>query len=156
LSDFFVDTSALAKRYSPETGSAWVTSWVEPQAGNVIIISGITIVEMISVTARREHEGHISTTDRVRLQNDFLLHVENEYLVMELDKDLLGEARNVIVNYQLRTLDALQLASAISAEKTLGIKLTLISADQKLLPAATSAGFVTDNPEGDYPLIARI
>ena len=78
MSEFFVDTSALAKRYIPETGSAWVIGWIEPQAGNVVIISGITIVEMISLMVRREHEGHISTVDRISLQNDFLLHVENE------------------------------------------------------------------------------
>jgi predicted nucleic acid-binding protein len=147
LSDFFVDTSALAKRYIPETGSAWLTGWVEPIAGNVVIISAVTIVEMISLMVRREHEGNISTSARIKIQNDFLLHVEREYLVIELDKDLLTSARSVVVNHQLRTLDALQLASAVVAEKSLGIKITLVSADQKLLPAAVAEGFMVDDPE---------
>lgn len=52
MSAFFVDTSALAKRYLVETGSNWVLSWVEPPANNVIIISELTFVEMRSLLAR--------------------------------------------------------------------------------------------------------
>ncbi len=52
MSAFFTDTSALAKRYIPEIGSAWVASWIEPVEGNLIIISELAFVEQVAVLAR--------------------------------------------------------------------------------------------------------
>jgi uncharacterized protein len=54
LSQFFIDTSALAKRYIPEIGSAWINSWIVPQANNEIIISALATVEIYSLLMRRE------------------------------------------------------------------------------------------------------
>jgi hypothetical protein len=48
--------------------------------------------------------------------------------------------------YTLRTLDAIQLASAIQAVNVLSQSTTFISSDKYLLAAAVSEGFVTDDP----------
>jgi predicted nucleic acid-binding protein len=146
LSEYFVDTSALAKRHIIATGSAWVRGWIRPRAGNVIVISALATVEPASLLMRRERAGTISTLRRTRALNNFLLHAENEYLVFELDEVVLEEARNALVRHLLRALDALHLASAVVADRDLGVKLTFISADVKLLPAAAAEGFTTDDP----------
>jgi predicted nucleic acid-binding protein len=104
------------------------------------------MVELTSLLVRRERAGNISTLRRTRALNNFLLHAENEYLVFELDEVVLAEARNLLVKHPLRALDALHLASAVVAERDLGIKLAFISADVKLLPVAAAAGFVVDDP----------
>jgi hypothetical protein len=137
LSEFFVATSALAN---------WIRSWIRPRAGNVIVISALATVELASLLMRRERTGTISILRRTRALNNFLLHAENEYLVFELDEVVLEEARNVLVRHPLRALDALYLASAVVAERDLGVKLTFISANVKLLPVATAEGFTTDDP----------
>lgn len=145
MSAFFVDTSALAKRYIIETGSAWVRSWILPSGGHSITISALSTVEMVSLLMRREREGAILKTVRIRVQNSFLRHASNQYQVIELNNPVLKEARDLLTKYELRSLDALQLASAIQVARIISIKPTFISADTRLLDAAAE-GFATDNP----------
>jgi predicted nucleic acid-binding protein len=134
LSAFFVDTSALAKRHIIETGSTWVRNWIHPRSGNIIVMSALVIVELSSLLMRRERSGSISTLRRTRALNNFLLHAESEYLVMELDRDVLTEARSLLIKHPLRALDALHLAPAVVAERDLGVKLTFVTADPNLHP----------------------
>lgn len=71
---FYVDTSALAKRYIIETGSSWVISWIEPSSGNLIVMSKLTFVEMRSVLMRRFREGFLTLSQANLLWNDFTAH----------------------------------------------------------------------------------
>jgi hypothetical protein len=45
---YFLDSSALVKRYAAETGTAWMTSLIDPAAGNVIYVARITGVETVA------------------------------------------------------------------------------------------------------------
>ena len=54
---FFVDTSALGKRYIAETGSIWLRSLLNPATGNKVVIARTTAVEMIAAISRRERGG---------------------------------------------------------------------------------------------------
>jgi uncharacterized protein len=146
VSTFFVDTSALAKRYLVETGSNWVLSWIEPPANNVIVISELAFVEMRSLLARRVRESVLRVVDANALRNDFLLHANNEYLIVLVETNVLNQAARLVDQYPLRTLDAIQLASAIQAVNVLGQPMLFISGDKNLLAAVASEGFVTDDP----------
>lgn len=142
MSCFFVDTSALAKRYIAEQGSEWLLSWIEPTAGNTVSIAEITHVEMFSLLARRQREGSLTTENADALQD--------ECLVLPLDSEILQQARLLVTKYPLRSLDAIQLASALQARKVLAVSITFISADNNLLNAASAEGFPIDNPN-HYP-----
>jgi hypothetical protein len=48
----FLDTSALAKRYLIEAGSAWVNSLCDPGADHLLYIGQITRVELTSALYR--------------------------------------------------------------------------------------------------------
>ncbi len=146
MSAFFTDTSALAKRYIPEIGSAWVASWIEPVEGNLIIISELAFVEQVAVLARRRREGMVSNAVFTQLHNDFLLHAEREYLVVGITGALLRQAGDLAARHPLRTLDAIQLACALDSVQTLGLTPTFVSADRNLLIAAAAEGFPTDDP----------
>jgi uncharacterized protein len=148
LTTFFVDTSALAKRYIIETGSTWIRSWIEPVAGNVIVASDITPVEMFSLFARREREGTLSPTLAAVMRQDYLAHVQNEYLSIGMNDNVLVQARDLVTRYLLRPPDAIQLASAIYGTNWLGEPMVFVCADQNLLFAAAGEGFTTDNPNG--------
>jgi len=63
-----------------------------------------------------------------------------------LEKAILDQARLLITRYPLRSLDAIQLASAIEAANLLREAITFVSGDNNLLNAAASEGFLTDNP----------
>jgi hypothetical protein len=146
VSTFFVDTSALAKRYLVETGSNWVVSWIEPPANNVIIMSELAFVEMRSLLARRVRDGVLTPSDANALRNDFLLHGNNEYLIVLVETNVLNQAARLVDQYPLRTLDAIQLASAIQAVNVLALPMTFISGDKNLLAAAAGEGFGIDDP----------
>ncbi|MBZ0279361.1 MAG: type II toxin-antitoxin system VapC family toxin [Anaerolineae bacterium] len=146
MTTYYVDTSALAKRYINETGSAWVLSWVEPPAGNIIVVCDITPVEMFSLLQKRLRQGQLGAANVVILQNDFLAHAEQEYLAVPLDDKILAHARSLVTKYKLRTLDAIQLASALDAAASLGEAITFVAADVDLLAAASAEGFAVDDP----------
>jgi len=142
----YQDTSALVKRYLVEVGSTWIRGLNFPSAGNIIIISDLTAVEFFSTLGRRQREGTLTPTAALVLQNSFLIHSEREYLSVSLEKAVLDQARLLITRYPLRSLDAIQLASAIEAANLLREAITFVSGDNNLLNAAASEGFLTDNP----------
>jgi predicted nucleic acid-binding protein len=146
LSALFFDTSALVKRYLLETGSHWTQSLIKSQPQPDLIISALTTVEMISVLSRREREGFITPANRITMQDDFLLHVQSEYVVVALDDRTLEQARILLGKYSLRALDALQLASAIRAARVFSPFPTFLSADTRLLTAAAAEGLPADDP----------
>jgi predicted nucleic acid-binding protein len=146
LSNFFVDTSGLGRRYLTEIGSTWVLSWILPPARHVVLIAELSTVELLATFARLQRQGLLSAGQVTTLQNNFLLHIEQEYLTVLIDRAIIAQARALVGKHKLRTLDAIQLASALDAFRTLGEPMTFISGDNDLLTAATAEGFPTDNP----------
>jgi hypothetical protein len=67
---FFIDTSALFKRYQPEKGTATVTRILEDHS-RPLYISSITIVEMISNLKRLFEVDRITTENQFQQQRDF-------------------------------------------------------------------------------------
>jgi uncharacterized protein len=149
LSDYFVDTSALAKKYISEVGTKWVRSWAKGSTGNAIVIAELTSLEMFSVFARREYDKQITPFSANRLRNTFLNHLNDEYLIIPVDTPIWLQSRDLITRYaahRLRSLDAIQLACALDARKVLSQAIMFVSADPHLLSAATAEGFAVDNP----------
>jgi uncharacterized protein len=143
---YFADTSAFAKRYLPEVGFQWVRSWIEPSAQNTILISEIGTIEFFSVLARQRRHKNISASAYTRLTNDFLVHVHFDYQVVGLSQLILADPRYLVDQHPLRTLDAIQLASALAAVRSLGVMPMFVTADSKLLAVAAAEGFPIDNP----------
>ena len=57
MSLYFLDSSALVKRYVTETGSDWIRALTDPTVRNSLIIARITWVEVLSALAHRWREG---------------------------------------------------------------------------------------------------
>lgn len=142
--------SALAKRYLMEAGAAWLRSMLHPTLGHVVIMSHLTTVELFSLLARRSREGSLPAAHATLLGDAFLRHAADEYLVVPVGVQVLGRARALVNRYPLRTLDAIQLASAHHAANVLGEMITFISSDRDLLAAAEAEGLLSDNPL-DHP-----
>lgn len=90
---YFLDTSALVKRYVPELGSNWIQSITVPAAGNFLAISQITWVEVCSAFSRRQREGGLSVDEVDQLMGDFRTDFDNQYEVLEVDRTLIETAR---------------------------------------------------------------
>ena len=146
MSVYFVDTSALAKRYVPEVGTSWLLSWIVPSAGHVVAISDLATVEMFALLARRRREGSLGAENAETLQSVFMLHLELEYVVTPVENESLIAASHLVNRHPLRTLDAIHLASALQVARTLTEPLTFVSADNRLLSVAASEGFAIANP----------
>ena len=150
MTHYFLDSSALIKRYIRETGTEWVRSLSVPGAGNAILIAQISQVEVISGTFRRHREGFIAarTAQAVRLLLD--RHASREYHVVRLTEEIVRRAEDALTAYPLRAYDAVRLASALVSNAHLianGLApLIFVSADTRLLAVAGSAGLPADDP----------
>ncbi len=154
MSNYFLDSSALLKRYVSETGSGWIGNLTPAQAGNTLIVAQITQAETVSAVSRQKREHHISsrTARAIRLLID--RHFVRQYLVVNLSSSIIQLAENLLEAHPLRAYDSIQLASAIELNDRLkqvgSPALIFLSADKRLLAVAGSVGLITDNPE-NYP-----
>ena len=146
MSIYFLDTSALAKRYIGEVGSTWVQNLIRRSSGNTTVISELSTIEFVSLLSRRQREQSISGRDFQLMVTLFLTHIRTQYRIVKTDARVYQIARNLARNYPLRALDSVQLASAILAQNTIGKSLIFVSADNRLLNVAQAEGFSIDNP----------
>ena len=51
MSDYYLDASALVKRYVDEIGSAWVRQLTEPRPGDAVLLAEITLAEVAAALA---------------------------------------------------------------------------------------------------------
>ena len=64
MASYFVDTSALAKRYFAETGSGWLRAALDPATGCRTVVARATSVELVSAITRRERAGGVPLVSR--------------------------------------------------------------------------------------------
>lgn len=50
---FYLDSSAVLKRYMPEVGTAWIVALTDFSAGHTVILSEITLVESAAALASK-------------------------------------------------------------------------------------------------------
>lgn len=151
---YFLDTSAVVKRYISETGSFWVINLLRPSAKNSLYVSSLCEVEVVSALARRRKGLHISVQSADKSIKRFQINFEKNFLIVEATVDVLKKAADLADLHELRGYDAVQLASAIIADqdrvKHNLSKIIFVSADQKLNTAAQSEGLQIENPN-NYP-----
>ena len=150
MSLYFLDSSALVKRYVTEIGSAWIRALTHPDAGNHLIIARITSVEVLSALGRRQREGSLLADDVARARQAFRYDLDMQYQVVELDGAVADVAGELVTRHPMRAYDAVQLASAlrlhgnlIQARMSL---LTFLTADDRLIAVARTEGLPADNP----------
>ena len=152
MSSLFFDSSALVKRYFPETGTRWIRQQITTTTS--VIVSRITSVEMMSAVARRHREGLIDWQTAQGVQQLITYHIQHQYLVIELNEQLMQDAIHLLITHPLRAYDAVQLASAKRVNSRLLSQqlspTTFLCADIRLLQIAQAEGLITDNPN-NYP-----
>jgi predicted nucleic acid-binding protein len=147
---YYFDTSALIKRYVQETGTSWVLGVVATKPRCLLLTARITVVETHSALARRRRERSVSSEALDVAVREFSADTASEYEFVELDPNLVAVARDLVERYPLRAYDAVQLASAIIANRALHAahrsSLTFVSADDRLVKVAAAEGMPVDNP----------
>jgi len=150
MTTYYLDTSALSKRYVQETGTTWVRALIDPAAGHTLLTARITMVEVYSALARRRREGSVPATYCSIAAQAFTAHSATEYEFVELDLGVVTLARDLLDRHPLRAYDAVQLASALVANQALQATslapLVFLSADDRLNAGAAAEGLIVDNP----------
>jgi predicted nucleic acid-binding protein len=147
----FLDTSALAKHYHPEVGSAEIDRlWDDAAQG--LFVSRLSVLEIVSVFAGKVRAGAISVADFETLRRRFTADLTK--------RKRLSATRLLVAHFQeaerllrqhgpaqrLRTLDALQLAVALDLHRKKAID-RVVSADRDLLAVAAVEGLSVLDPE---------
>lgn len=131
----YVDTSVLAAYYCPEPLSILAERTLRRLSSP--IISELTLVELTSAISRKIRERTLSREEGARILTQIDAHVEEGYYrIMPVRPRDYRVARAWLGQLQgtLRTLDALHLAIAESAEAS------TLTADKRLAAEARSLG----------------
>lgn len=148
MSAYYLDTSALVKRYAHERGSSWVVQLTDPAAGDLLYTVRLTGPEMIAALFRKASMGVMTPPDAHHAAALFRLDWEYEYRVIEVSPRVTTLAMAMAEKYTLRGYDAVHLAAALEARAVGGalLPLTFISADAEQLRAAVAEGLPVDDP----------
>lgn len=142
---YWLDSSALVKRYIDETGSAWVEGLF---ADNRVAVAAIAAVELVSALTRRANRGDIAAEDLELALRAWRADAD-QYFVVAVDP-LLAPAESLAARHGLRANDAIQLAGALEARGRLqaaGLPGPIFAAsDRQLLAAAQAEGFEVEDP----------
>ena len=158
MPNYFLDTSALAKRYHKENGSEYMDRILE-QSGSRSLISNLSIVELESVLAIKMRTGQINQQSLEIARRRFRADLARQRLLVapSVSESHFQRARKLLVQYGvtegLRTLDALQLAIALDLRQMRRITV-LVAADQRLCRVSLLAGCPATNPEQPGPVLA--
>ncbi|HJT30674.1 MAG TPA: type II toxin-antitoxin system VapC family toxin [Pirellulales bacterium] len=145
----FFDTSAFAKHYRTEVGTATVDTLLA-ETGSRHIISDLGVVELHSVIARLVREGAITAAEFQSARGRFLADVvSNVWEVAPVTAAHFHLAQQLLLRHgltsRLRTLDAIQRAVALVH---IGAPLdAFVSADSNLCLIAAAEGLTVLNPE---------
>ena len=150
MSRYYLDASALVKRYVNEEGSDWLRATITPARSQLLFTSRMTIVEVISAFARRVRDGSLTLEEFASARDLFRGDCLDEYQIMPPTIAVVDSASVLLELHPLRAYDAIHLATALGAQQFLADQdypaLTFLSADDRLNEAATAEGLAVGNP----------
>jgi len=132
MSVAYFDTSALVKNYVREAGSARVRSLL---ATYEFLSSAITPIELQSAVQRRHQQREITQ----RNYDSIISRVTNDrsyWQLVEVIPQVLSKAEELVKTENVRTLDAIHIASAMIIQDSFALPLPFISADERQLATA--------------------
>ncbi len=137
----------MLKAFITEAGSASVTALLASTEDRLKAASVLLVIEVQSAIRRRQYLRDITPH-----QADIAIFAAerelSRFILAPLAPPVLQLAKELIERRRLRTLDAIQLATAIDAKRRLGTadELTFAVSDKKLLLAAIAEGLDTWDP----------
>lgn len=106
----YFDSSALAKRYIEETGTAEVLAWCE--RADELALSVIAIPELISAFCRLHREARLDDGQYQSIKRDLLTDIEDA-LICETTAAVIQHAVRALEAHPLRGMDAIHIGAAL-------------------------------------------
>jgi predicted nucleic acid-binding protein len=151
VTDYYLDASAVVKRYADEPGSTWIRQITDPQAQNTILLAEITLAEVAAaLAAKHRAPDGITQEQRNRVLSRFLQDCEDHFVLLTVDRSVIDRAVELVQSHRLRAYDAVQLATALGASEMVQSRnlpaLLFVAADGDLLTAAAAERLSVENP----------
>jgi predicted nucleic acid-binding protein len=148
---YYLDASALVKRYAPEAGSRWVADLTASGTDTAILLSEITLAEVAAALAAKHRSAHgFTEKQRDRALSRFLQECDEHLTLLQVDRQVIDLAVTLTQGHRLRAYDAVQLASGLMAQRDLAgqgyTPVTFVAADGDLLATAHALGLAIENP----------
>ena len=154
MNRFYLDASALVKRYLVETGSPLVSALFQGASPERMMALLIGAGEVLSVLTRRRNAGQISHASYARsvVQLETEVIRSRAFTLLTAADPMVHASFPLIERHAINSNDALVLRSALDEALTLraaGDDLVLLAADARLLRAASAEGLAVFSPESD-------
>ena len=147
---FYLDASALVKRYMTETGTQWIESICADEDNYAIAVAEFGLVEVASAFAGKHRGGFISLHEYSQALAELIQDAQQRYRLVRVEHTIIYQAIQLTTRHRLRGYDAIHLACALTLNLPLvhsGMpSLTFVCADDDLLSAAAVEGLRVDNP----------
>ena len=149
---FYLDTSALVKRYVRETGTEWIRLVTDPRLANTLLIAEIGMVEAAAaIAAKHRATQGITLGERDVAVRLLVQHCHQQYQLIPSTRLIVDRALLLTQEHHLRGYDAMHLATALIANAVLvkagNNALTVVVADRALRTIAEREGLAVENPE---------
>jgi predicted nucleic acid-binding protein len=145
MAAYFVDSSALVKRYRYEAGSDRVSDLLD--RADALVMARLTQVEVSAAIFRRGRAGGMSVQDLDNAMVAFDRDVRHSFSVVEFNPRVVERSIDLVRAHSLRAADAIQLASVLLARAQLApTELTVLGSDLELNAAAIAEGLSVIDP----------
>lgn len=105
MTAYYLDTSALVKRYVSESGTAWIVRLIDDTDNDVYTVR-LTGPEMIAAFFRRVRTGDVSRADAESAAQNFRTDWQEQYQIVEVTVTVADGAMNLAEKHGLRGYDS--------------------------------------------------
>jgi predicted nucleic acid-binding protein len=149
---FYLDASALAKRYVRETGTPVLNQLFRQGSRDHMMCLHLGTMEVISIFVRKRNVQRLTVAAFNQALTDFKQEILDaaDFKKVPVTDALINGAFPLIPMHSLNATDALVLRSALDLAvqfRSVGYDLVLVASDQRLLRAARAEGLLTFDPE---------
>jgi predicted nucleic acid-binding protein len=149
---FYLDASALAKRYVVEQGTFVVNHLFRCVARDAMMCLTLGTLEVLSIFVRKKNASTIPHAAFNQAMTDFRSEVIDaaNFTKIPAPDSLVNAAAPLVAKPSLNATDAVILRSVLDLVATLratGDALVLVTSDQRLLRAAQEEGVLTSIPQ---------
>jgi len=140
---YYLDSSALVKRYIAELGSVEIARFFA--GGEHLAVSWLALPETLAAMTRRAKGGGIGAEELQRIKTQ-LAEDWRSLLVLAVSGEPVAGVEALIARHALRGADSIHLASALWLQRSLQTPVTFVAADLELLAAARDERLSILNP----------
>lgn len=147
---YYLDTSAVVKRYAQESETAWIMALTDPKAGHNPYTVRLTGPELISALFRKARTGQVLADEAARSARSFRTDWQHPYQIVEVDASVAEQAAELAEMHGLRGYDAIHLTAAVALQDIRQAMrlppLTFVSSGAQQLQTALNTGFPVEDP----------